>query len=122
MAEVDENQEEVQRVQQFIAAEVEKNKDAIIAAYAKQAPATAQTTVDQQQQAQRELQATLDPFIRPSLDLATFRANDAKDYVDFYTSNPDAVGDKAQIEQHFQEAAKNGRPMSRQAIADWMDG
>lgn len=80
-----------------------------------------QPQVDTDAQAKRQFGELIDPFVSPHLAKAQFTADDAKDYVDFY-GDEGAREYKDQVEDLFQQAAKNNRPMPRKEILRYVRG
>jgi hypothetical protein len=80
--------------------------------------ATAVPVATQEDQLQRQMQQTLDPFLRPVVNLGA----SALDHSRFYTANPDAVEYHDEIERVFEESVKTGRNLGRQDIAYYIDG
>jgi hypothetical protein len=70
----------------------------------------------------KALKDAIDPIYGPDINTAKFTADAAMDYVDFYTSNPDASERKSEIENIFQNAAKAGKPLSRDSINKYLVG
>jgi hypothetical protein len=62
------------------------------------------------------------PYLAPVAQGLKFQVDDTRDYVQFYTEHPDAVGRRQEIEQKFVELAKAGRAIPRDDIRTWMEG
>lgn len=77
---------------------------------------------DAAEQARKQLQEVIDPFIKPGLDDAKFQAADARDYVDFYQGNDLALEYKTEVEDAFNKAREQGRALPRKDILRWLVG
>jgi hypothetical protein len=86
-----------------------------------------QAALEQQRAAQEQAQKDtfgqlVQPYVAPVAQALQFQNNDTRDYVDFYTSHPDAMTRKAEIEQKFREMASSGRAIPRDDINTWIVG
>lgn len=82
---------------------------------------------EQQRLAQEKAQQdafgqVLNPYLGPIAQQLNFKADDTKDYVQFYTGNPDAVNRREQVEAKFNELAQAGRAIPREDINAWFVG
>jgi len=84
-------------------------------------PAPAQVASPEARQ-QEEVARIINPVVQPQLQAIDLRARASEDYTQFYGQNPDAFEYQGEIEKLFQEAIRNGRPMARQVIADYIQG
>ena len=111
--------DEFAKVQDFIKEQVKANFDELSKAAKPADPAIRQTEQDAATQHVRDL---ISPFVQPGIDEAKFTAADAKDYVSFYKTNPDALGMSDQVEQAFTALVKAGRPTTRADVLRYLVG
>ena len=86
-----------------------------------------QQSQEQQRAAQQAAQQDtfgqlVQPYVAPAVQALQFQNNATRDYVDFYTSHPEASVRKAEVEQKFNEMASQGRAIPRDDINTWMVG
>ena len=124
MPDGDENS--VEEVQKFIREQVNTFAQEAFNTYRQQLDAQQQQrqqpVMSQEDQYRQQLQQTINPFIEPGISHAQLTAADARDYVDFYTGNPDQLSNKEGIEKLFNDLKQQGRATNRQTIADYLDG
>lgn len=124
MAESNENQNtnqadvDLAKVQDFIRGQVQQYAQEI---FNQASPAQPQR-LTAEEDARRRLGDALDPFIAPGIHAANLNAADAKDYIDFYLSEPSAVADKEQVEVIFRDQINKGRPLPRKDIYQYVLG
>ena len=110
------------KVQEFIKGQVETYAKEVFATQAPQVqPQVHQGAISAEEQARRQLQEVLTPFIKPGLDAANLQSADTRDYVDFY-SDPAVRSEKETVEKMFDELKNNGRPLPRRDIYDYLQG
>lgn len=115
-----EDNDELIKVQNFIKEQVrgyfDELKDKL------PAPQPMVTRQSDQEIQQQQLREIISPFIEPGLNEARLHGADAKDYVKFYTSNPEAAEYADEVEKLFEGAVKAGRPIPRQDLLDYVIG
>lgn len=115
------NVSDIEKVQSFIKEQVE----AYVAELDAKRPiptVTPQPVETDEQRSKRQLTEIIKPITDPDINTARFEAADAKDYIKFYTANPDAVEYQEKVEKTFEALAKAGRPTSRNDILDYLIG
>src|SRR3990167_6800744 len=113
------SKDEFAKVQDFIKEQVKANFDEL----SKQAkPVDPNVRQTEQDAATEHVRQLISPFVQPGIDEAKFTAADAKDYVSFYKTNPDALGMSDQVEQAFTALVKAGRPTSRADVLRYLVG
>jgi hypothetical protein len=76
-----------------------------------------------QEQAQKDaFGQVVDPYIRPVAQGLNFKIDDTRDYVQFYTENPDAVARREEIEKTFRQVASTGTARPREDVNAWLVG
>jgi hypothetical protein len=62
------------------------------------------------------------PYIMPVAQSLKFQVDDTKDYVKFYTENPEAIARREEIEKTFQNVASTGTARPREDVFSWLTG
>lgn len=70
----------------------------------------------------KQLKDLIDPIVQPALQEARLTAASAMDYARFYSSNPDAVEYKDDIEELFKKGVESGRAVDRESLASYVLG
>lgn len=115
MAEEKEQQDETERVNNYIKAQMDNYWDELEAKKTKAKP-TQQTQVTSEDEGRKQLKELIDPIYGQEVSGAKFTAQDAKDYVTFYRKYPNAGEFEEEIEKTFTALAEAGRPFSRETV------
>lgn len=126
----EEQDEQIQRVQEFIKGQVKTYFDEQVADASAKAQQQWQQNTQQwqqnnmtpQQQAYQQAGQFIKQFTDPDVSAAHFKADDSRDYVDFYMSNPLAHDYKDQVEQAFNTMKEAGRPTTRADVLRYLRG
>lgn len=111
--------DDIAKVQEFMKEQVDSY---MAEKYPTPAPQQSQKQESDQDIARRQVKEFVDPIIKPDLDEAKFTATDARDFVDFYTTETDAKEYKDEVEKLFKQAKDNGRPMPRKELLRYLRG
>lgn len=98
----------------------DKHKEDVIRAYEASRQATQQPDVTEQ--GRKQIREIIDPIYGNDIANAQLTSADAKDYTKFYRTNPDASDYEDKIEEVFENTKKQGRPLPRQEIYDYIVG
>ena len=118
---MDQNEEvDIAKVQEFIKDQVDTYVPEALKRY-QQPVQQQQQGLTQEQQAQRQLQEMLEPFIAPRVNAAQLVAADAKDASTFY-SDPENLSMKDEVEAMFNQLKENGRAIPRSDVKRYILG
>jgi hypothetical protein len=111
---------DIAKVNEYVKGLVDTHVQDALRQYNAAAPQV-QSTLTQEQQAQRQLQEMLEPFIAPRVNAAQLTAADAKDSATFY-SNPENLTMQGEVEKMFNELKDAGRAIPRADIKRYLLG
>lgn len=117
-----EEQSDFEKVQEFIKEQVQEFAQQQFTQFKTELTREPVKVDDAISEAQKQLRQTLSPFIDPGINDAKITAQSAVDYVDFYTTNPEAIEFKDAVEDAFTKMKEAGRPVSRRDIYAHMLG
>lgn len=118
----EEPQTDIEKVQGFIKEQVEAYVAELDAKRPVPSAVSQQSVETDEQRSKRQLTDIIKPITDPDINIARFEAADAKDYIRFYTANPEATEYQDKVEKTFEALAKAGRATSRSDILDYLIG
>src|SRR5438105_6393503 len=106
---------DMEKVQSFIKEQVDNYVAELEAKKPVPQPVTQHTETEKERN-HRQLSEIIKPVVDPDINAARFDAADAKDYIKFYTANPEASEYRDKVEKAFEALAEAGRATSRSDI------